>query len=296
LVLQSIFDRVVHRAVVEITQALLDPLFDRRSFGYRPKNGPLRALAEAERLYKGGKRGVWVSVDIRNAFPSVPVGRLLGVVQKYFPDDRFLTFVKTVTTGKRPGLRQGSPLSPLLLNLYLHHVLDRKWRESHPEIPLLRFADDILLMCRTEKQARDAYAALTKYIRDAGFELKETCDDAIKGVAKGELVDWMGFGIRGAGGGLSFKVTDDAWDNLQEAIVSAHGKPNSPIAAFRSIAGWVADKGPCYPHTHFDRAYDRIERMATAQGFAEILDRDELKGLWQRACARWGKLRANVGR
>jgi hypothetical protein len=77
-------------------------------------------------------------------------------------------------------------------------------------------------------------------------------------------------------------------------FVAAHGKPNSPIAALRSLAGWVADKGPCYPHTHFDRTYDRIATMAAEQGFEENLDRDELKGLWQRGYARWCKLQKSV--
>ncbi len=295
LVIQSVWDRVVQRAVVEVLQPLLNPLFDSRSFGYRPKKGPLRALATAGHLYKSGTRGVWVSVDIKNAFPSVPVARLLGVLRHYLPDDELLDFLETVTEpDTRPGLRQGSPLSPLLLNTYLHHVLDRKWRVLHQKIPLLRFADDILLLCKTEQQAGDAYTSLAKLLAEVGFALKESVEDAIKRVAKGESVKWMGYGIRGTGDGLTFNVTADAWDSLREAFVVAHGKPNSPIAALRSLAGWVADKGPCYPHTHFDWAYDQIRLIAAEQGFEEILSRDELKGLWQRAYARWCKIQKSV--
>jgi hypothetical protein len=295
LVIQSVEDRVVSRAVVEILQPLLNPLFDTRSFGYRPKMGPLRALATAKRLYKSGKRGVWVSADIKNAFPSVPVGRLLGVLRHYLPDDDLLAFLKTLTKPDVcPGLRQGSPLSPLLLNLYLHHFLDRKWRELHPDIPLLRFADDILLLCKSQKRARDAYASLSKLLREAGFELKESVEEAVKRVAKGESVKWMGYSIRNTADGLAFKVTVDAWDSLREAFAAAHSKPNSPIAALRSLAGWVADKGPCYKQTHFDQAYDRIATMAAELGFEEIMGRDELKGLWQRGYARWCKLQKSV--
>ena len=54
------------------------------------------------------------------------VDRLLAVLRKYFDDDERMAFLKTVIQpDKTPGLRQGSPLSPLLLNLYLHHTLDR---------------------------------------------------------------------------------------------------------------------------------------------------------------------------
>lgn len=295
LVIGSIRDRVADRAVVEILQPLLDPLFEDTSFGYRPKKGPLRALATAGRLYDGGARGVWVSVDIRDAFPSVPLDRLLGVLRGYFPDDRLLDFLVAVTRpGERSGLRQGSPLSPLLLNLYLHHMLDRKWRKAYPAIPLLRFADDILLLCRTTKEALEAYDILIQLVHAAGLELKEGVEDAVKSVATGEWVKWMGYGIGGSGGGLKYTVTPAAWDDLREALSLAHGKPNSPLAALRSIAGWVADKGPCYPHTDLAWAFGRIEQLATEQAFEEIFSRDDLKRLWQRSYARWMKLQANM--
>jgi len=292
LVLQSIFDRVVHRGVVEVMQPLVDPLFDARSFGYRPKKGPLRALAVAERLYGSGKRGAWVSVDIRNAFPSVPIGRLLGVLRHYFPDDDLLAFFAILTQpGMTTGLRQGSPLSPLLLNLYLHHLLDQKWRGLYPQIPLLRFADDILLLCRTQQEASDAYADLSKLVRNAGFELKEGREKAITNLVTGRKMKWMGFGIGMAKGGLSYTVTDEAWDKLEEGLASAHAKPNSPIAANLTIKGWIADKGPCFPHSNLGAACNRIERLAANQGFEEVPTREKLIGLWQRAHARWCKLR-----
>jgi len=295
LVVQSIFDRVVQRAVVEILQPLLDPLFDPRSFGFRPKQGPLRALATAEQLYKEYGSRVWVSVDIKNAFPSVPVGRLLGVLRKYLPDDDLLYFIETVTRPeKRPGLRQGSPLSPLLLNLYLHHLLDRKWRTQHPELPLLRFADDILVMCRTPNRARKAYAALTTLIRDAGLELKEPLEQAVKRVSRGDELVWMGFGIRRSGYGLAYTVTEDAWAGLREKLESAHLKPLTPLAALATLRGWIADKGPCFPHADTKRAAERISELAKAQGFEEMPEAYEITAYWQRAYARWCKLRRKV--
>ena len=295
LVVQSVEDRVVARATVEILQPLLDPLFDQWSFGFRPRKGPLRALATVDSLYRANGFGVWVSADIKDAFPSVPVGRLLGVVRKYLPDDDLLTFVGAVTRpDKTAGLRQGSPLSPLLLNLYLHHVLDRTWRRRKPGVPLLRFADDILLLCRSPKQAREGYDDLTNFLRPAGFSLKETKSDAVRRLDRGAAVRWMGFGIRAGEAGLRYSVTVEAWDSLALALDAAHEKPHSPVAAFASIVAWVRDKAPCYPNTVYDRAYDRIERLAAAQGFEEIPERHELKAEWQRAYARWCKIRKEL--
>ena len=289
--MQSVEARVVQRAAVEVLQPLLDPLFDPRSFGYRPGKGPLRALAAAEALYAARGLGAWVSADIRGAFPGVPVGRLPAVVRKYLPDGGLAAFVETLARPDRvPGLRRGGPLSPLRLNLYLHHTLDRPWRKKNSGVPLLRFADDILLLCGTPGQAGDAHGELVALLRPAGFELK---GDAVKLVSAGESADWMGFRIRrdrAARGGPRYAVTPDAWGGLAEMFAAAHGKPHSPLAAAATLAGWVGGRGPCYPHTNPDRAYRRVRALAGAQGFDEIPCRSEVQGLWQRACARWRKL------
>ena len=295
LVLQSIEERVVARAVVEVLQPIFDPLFDPRSFGFRPRKGPLRALATAEQFYRERGLSVWVSADIKDAFPSVPVPRLLGVLRKYLPADELIDFLGVVTRpDTMPGLRQGSPSSPLFLNIYLHHMLDRTWRRLHPSVPMLRFADDILLLCRTPKQARTAYANLVAMLRPAGFGLKESRLDAIRRLAAGAEVNWMGFAIGVAEDGLRYTVTDDAWGSLAEKLAAAHGKPHSPLAAVATIAAWVRDKAPCYPHTDLGKAYGRINRLAVAEGFGEIPSRHEVAGMWQRAFARWCRLRATV--
>lgn len=292
----NVEDRIVHRAVVEVLLPLLDPLFVPYSFGYRPRKGPLRALATAERLYRDRGLGVWVAADVRDAFPSVPVGRLLGVLRRYCPDDALLGFLELVIgRDGAPGLRQGSPLSPLCLNLYAHHVLDRVWGQQYPSVPLLRFADDLLLLCRTPGEARDAYANVVSLLRPAGFVLKECEEEAIRDVGAGEAVTWMGFGIGGAADGLRYTVTADAWASLADAFAAAHGKPNSPLAANAALVGWVHDKAPCYPTVDVGRAYTRIARLADDQSFEEIPDEPEVAEKWQLAHARWCKLRAKVG-
>ena len=293
LVVQSVEDRVVQRAAVEILQPLLDPLFDPLSFGFRPKKGPLRALAAAERLTRDRGPGVWVSVDIRDAFGSVPLGRLIDVVRKYLPDDELVEFVETLARSEKVrGLRQGGPLSPLLLNLYLHHTLDRPWRGSNPDAPLVRFADDIVLLCQDRLQAGDAYRALLARLRSAGLKLKECEADAVRDLAGGESVTWMGFAIGGTPEGLKYGVTGAAWDSLAEKFAAAHGRANSPLVAYAAIEGWVQDKAQCYPEADRGAAYARMKSLAQEEGFDEVPAPRRVERAWQLAYARWCKLRA----
>ena len=69
--------------------------------------------------------------DIKDAFTRVPLNRLLDVLNIYVPSEEVLQLIRRLLdTGKRHGIRQGGPLSPLLLNLYLHHVLDVPWQKD----------------------------------------------------------------------------------------------------------------------------------------------------------------------
>ena len=103
IVLLNIEDRVVQRAIVLILQPLLDPLFDPRSLGYRPKLGHLHALAVAEQLTTAQRRMVWLAEDIEDAFLHVPLSRLLQVVGKLLPDNDLLGLLERVLPAQQPG-------------------------------------------------------------------------------------------------------------------------------------------------------------------------------------------------
>ena len=138
--IQDVEDRAVQRAVLQAAQPLLDPAFARSSFGYRPNLGRDHALAEAEAMALGEGRWAWALEDIRDAFEQVPHGRLLDALRRLVPAGDFLELVRVVIGNDAGrGLRQGGSLSPLLLNAYLDHFLDRPWarlRPGHPADPV----------------------------------------------------------------------------------------------------------------------------------------------------------------
>ena len=104
---------------------------------------------------------------------------------------------------REKGSPQGSVVSPLLANLFLHWAFDRWMVKHHPETPFERFADDILCHCDTEQQARNLKEELEKRFAECGLQLHPEktkivyCkDDDRRGNSKNESFDFLGYSFR----------------------------------------------------------------------------------------------------
>lgn len=291
LILQEIIDRVVQRAVVKVLQPLLEPRFDPNSFGFRPRRGRLNAMALAERHFKQENRTVWIIDDIKDAFTHVPLPRLLQVVQKYVRAPDVVNLVERIlSNASMPGLRQGGPLSPLLLNLYLHHNLDRKWRKRRPEVPLIRVADDIAIFCRSTKGARAGYAALQNLLLPTGMQLKYGAERAVRTLSARRPAKWLGFQLQKDPRGLGIQITEREWKRLHKALALAHAKLDAPLRAIDILKGWISQLGPCYAWMDREAVCGRITGIAEEHAFDELPRSKEVKRLWQRSYARYRKL------
>jgi hypothetical protein len=124
--------------------------------------------------------------------------------------------------------------------------------------------------------------------------LKHGFEKALSQLDKQGTADWLGFLVRRGKDGVTVAVGEKAWDHLQEKLATAHEKPDAPLRARTIIKGWVSQMGPCYRHTDLDAACSRIEAISHELAFDEIPGAGELKKLWQRAYARWCRLRADV--
>lgn len=169
-------DRVVQGAL----KLVLEPIFEREfcawSYGFRPGRGAKDALREVDRLLKEGYAWV-VDADLKSYFDTIPHDRLMDRVRTRIRDGRVLKLIErylkqeimdgTERWTPTRGSPQGAVLSPLLANLYLHEMdvtLGERFR-------IIRYADDFVVLCRDEDEARTALEAITVWTEQEGLTL-----------------------------------------------------------------------------------------------------------------------------
>ena len=163
----AIRDRVAQRALLDVVQARTDPRMAESSHGYRPGRGVATALEAARRWLEAGFCWI-VDTDVRHCFDSIPRYPLLRSVARAVGDPaastcvaRFLGWMSGRNTDEERGIPQGSCLAPWLCNVYLTSFDNAM---SVRSIPVVRYADDLLLFSRSRTAAEgilsDARGAL----------------------------------------------------------------------------------------------------------------------------------------
>jgi len=185
IAISTIEDKIVQRAVTMILETIYEPVFLDSSLGFRPKRGCHKAIQKVYQLLGSGRRPYVIDVDIEKFFNSMNHKRLMEFLRLKINDRRFLHLVgKLLRTMVREdgldvinevGSPQGSIVSPILANIYLHYVLD-EWFEKigagHYQ-RMVRYADDVIFCFRDEDKAREFKPTLQKRLEEYGLGLNE---------------------------------------------------------------------------------------------------------------------------
>lgn len=181
-------DKIVQQAVAKILTVIYEPQFLLCSYGYREGVNGHEALRALMKYSNQNPDGVTIEIDLRKYFNTIPHDSLQGILREKITDKRFLKLVEklirapVMANGKaelnRIGCPQGSIISPILSNIYLHHVIDNWFHEiskSHlrGRADMVRFADDMVFVFQFKEDAEKFYKVLPKRLEKYGLKLHE---------------------------------------------------------------------------------------------------------------------------
>lgn len=164
----AVRDRVVQQALLEILQPIFDPQFHPSSYGYRPGRSCQQAVAKATLFIRRYGRRHVVDMDLSKCFDRLDHDLIIASIRRRVTDGSILTLVRMFLTSgvmvegnweaTETGSPQGGVVSPLIANIYLDAFDQEMKRRGHR---LVRYADDILILCRSESAAHQALQTAT---------------------------------------------------------------------------------------------------------------------------------------
>lgn len=173
----SVRDRIVQTALRDAMEPIFEKEFAEHSYGFRPGRGCKDALRRVDHLLKNGYGWV-VDIDLKSYFDTIPHDRLMEKIKAKISDQRVHQLIKMYLTQKvmesarewtpEEGSPQGAVISPLLSNIYLD-PLDKQMESKGYE--MVRYADDMIVLCQTEAQASEALKEVEEWTRQAGLTL-----------------------------------------------------------------------------------------------------------------------------
>jgi RNA-directed DNA polymerase len=208
----TVADRIAQTVVAVRLESRVEPMFHPDSFGYRPGRSALDAVARCrQRCWSSD----WVlDLDIQSFFDSVSWQLIVEAVEANTDQPWVILYVKRWLAAplqrsdgsqveRDRGTPQGSAVSPVLANLFLHYAFDAWMARQFPSVSFERYVDDAVVHCRSQAQARLVAAAIAERMQQVGLRLHPDktrvvyCKDGRRG-GSGEhtAFDFLGFTFR----------------------------------------------------------------------------------------------------
>ena len=166
----SVKDRVIQQAIAQMLTPIYEPLFTEGSFGYRPGRSAQDAIYRIRGYADEGYEWA-VLLDLSKYFDTLNHEKLLNLLRQEVKDERVIQLIKRflksgvmengVVIETTEGSPQGGPLSPLLANIYLNEF-DHEYERRG--VPVIRYADDIVLLCKSERAAGRLLESSIRYL------------------------------------------------------------------------------------------------------------------------------------
>jgi RNA-directed DNA polymerase len=279
----TVGDRVAQTVAAMALEPRAEAIFHDDSYGYRRERGALDAVGTCRQ--RCWARSWVIDLDIRKFFDSVPWDLVVKAVQANVTHEQrwIVLYVKRWlaapivmpdgrTQARDKGTPQGSAISPVLANLFMHYAFDKWLEREFPLADFERYADDAVIHCATEQQARRVLAALEDRMAGVGLQLHPDktrivyCKDRNRRRSDCEHTSFtfLGYTFRARqaparqGGGAMFSaflpaVSKDALKRMSEEVHAwrihlRSGTELEDIAAWINpiVRGWMTYYGKFY--------------------------------------------------
>jgi RNA-directed DNA polymerase len=275
----TVGDRVAQMVVKMYLEPMVEPMFHRDSYGYRPRKSALDAVGKCrERCW----RYDWVvDLDIRGFFDNIDHSLMMHAVRKHTDCPWVLLYIERwlkapaeaddgTPVPRARGTPQGGVISPLLANIFLHHAFDTWMSHEYPGCPFERYADDVVIHCRSREEAQEVKRAVEDRLRRCELEAHPDktrivyCRDSNRRqVYEQTRFDFLGYGFRPRGArnrrsklftsfspAISAKATKAIVAEVRKWAIHRLSDRNLPDLARlfnKQIRGWVAYYGRYHP-------------------------------------------------
>ncbi len=242
---------MIQQAMLQQLMPIYEPLFSDDSFGYRPGRGARDAVFRIkEYIGQGYTRAV--VLDLSKYFDTLNHTILLNLLRKQVKDERVIQMVKRylksgvmengVVTETEEGSPQGGNLSPLLANVYLNEF---DWEFHRRGVPCIRYADDIVLLAKSERAAERLLESSTKYL-EGTLKLRVNREKSrTVSVFAIRNFKYLGFCFGKNGKGIYIRIHGKPWKKAKEKLrrLTSRSRCGSIIRTMEKIEvymrGWV---------------------------------------------------------
>lgn len=249
----TVRDRVVQAALRNVLEPIFERDFAEHSYGFRPKRGCKDALRRVDALLKAGYTHV-VDADLKSYFDTIPHQPLLALVRRKISDNRIMDLLQASLEQRvmdtiadwapEHGTPQGAIISPLLSNIYLD-PLDQLMAQAG--IEMIRYADDFVVMCRTETEARHALSLIRDWTTSVGLALHPDKTRIVDASERGGF-DFLGYHFERGYHWPRKKSLKKVRDTIRRLTKRTNGLSLALIISLinRTLVGWFG----YFMHSH----------------------------------------------
>lgn len=247
----AVTDRIIQQAMAQQLMPIFEPLFSEDSFGYRPgrsaKDAILRIKEYAEQGYTRA-----VVLDLSKYFDTLNHTVLLNQLRQQIKDERVIQMVKRylksgvmengVVMETEEGSPQGGNLSPLLANVYLNEF---DWEFKRRGVPCIRYADDIVLLARSERASERLLESSIKYLEEKLLLKVNREKSRTVSIFAIRNFKYLGFCFGKNGKGIYIRVHAKSWKKVKDKLrmLTSRSKCGSIVRTMEKLKvfmrGWL---------------------------------------------------------